>query len=166
MRSEPPNKARRTPVFAARVAQRGFTIIEMVVAIVVIGVGVAGLLSAFSISVRNSADPMQVKQSQVVADEIMEEILLKPYSSTATSASVGCARNQYYDVAAYNGYTTTGKICDVDGVAIAALNGYSLKVDVVANTLNGVTAARKITVTVTKGADNYILVGWRTDYAS
>lgn len=166
MRSELPNKARRTPVFAARVAQRGFTIIEMVVAIVVIGVGVAGLLSAFSISVRNSADPMQVKQSQVVADEIMEEILLKPYSSTATSASVGCARNQYYDVAAYNGYTTTGKICDVDGVAIAALNGYSLKVDVVANTLNGVTAARKITVTVTKGADNYILVGWRTDYAS
>lgn len=166
MRSEPANKARRTPVFAARVAQRGFTIIEMVVAIVVIGVGVAGLLSAFSISVRNSADPMQVKQSQVVADEIMEEILLKPYSSTATSASVGCARNQYYDVAAYNGYTTTGKICDVDGVAIAALNGYSLKVDVVANTLNGVTAARKITVTVTKGADNYILVGWRTDYAS
>ena len=51
------------------------------------GVGVAGLLSAFSMSVRNSADPMQVKQSQVVADEIMEEILLKPYNSTATSAS-------------------------------------------------------------------------------
>ncbi|MDI1348583.1 prepilin-type N-terminal cleavage/methylation domain-containing protein [Aquabacterium sp.] len=166
MRSEPLNKARRLPVFGARAAQQGFTIIEMVVAIVVIGVGVAGLLSAFSMSVRNSADPMQVKQSQVVADEIMEEILLKPYSSTTTSSSVGCARNQYYDVAAYNGYTTTGKICDVDGVAIAALNGYSLKVDVVAATLNGVAAARKITVTVTKGADNYILVGWRTDYAS
>ena len=166
MRSEALNRARRTPVFAARAAQRGFTIIEMVVAIVVIGVGVAGLLSAFSISVRNSADPMQVKQSQVVADEIMEEILLKPYSSTTTSVSVGCARNQYYDVAAYNGYTTTGKICDVDGVAIAALNGYSLKIDVVATTLGGVAAARKITVTVTRGTDNYILTGWRTDYAS
>lgn len=166
MRSEAPNSAARTPVFAARGAQRGFTIIEMVVAIVVIGVGVAGLLSAFSISVRNSADPMQVKQSQVVADEIMEEILLKPYSSTTTSASVGCARNQYYDVAAYNGYATTGKICDVDGVAIAALNGYSLKIDVVTATLSGVTAARKITVTVTRGTDSYILTGWRTDYAS
>ncbi len=167
MRSdEAPNKASGAPVFAARTAQRGFTIIEMVVAIVVIGVGVAGLLSAFSISVRNSADPMQVKQRQVVADEIMEEILLKPYSSTATSASVGCARNQFYDVAAYNGYTTTGKVCDVDGVAIAALNGYSLKVDVVTATLNGVAAARKITVTVSRGSDTHVLVGWRTDYAS
>jgi len=166
MRSEASKKASRAPVFAARVAQRGFTIIEMVVAIVVIGVGVAGLLSAFSMSVRNSADPMQVKQSQVVADEIMGEILLKPYSSTATSSSVGCARNQFYDVAAYNGHTTTGKICDVDGVAIAALDGYSLKIDVVATTLSGVTAARKITVTVTRGTETYILVGWRTDYAS
>lgn len=146
--------------------QRGFTIIEMVVAIVVIGVGVAGLMSAFSMSVRNSADPMQLKQSQVVADEIMGEILLKPYTSATAGAQVGCARNQFYDVADYNGYTTTGKICDVDGVAIAGLNGYSLKIDVVATTLGGLTAARKITVTVTRGTETYVLVGWRTDYAS
>lgn len=146
--------------------QRGFTIIEMVVAIVVIGVGVAGLMSAFSMSVRNSADPMQLKQSQVVADEIMGEILLKPYTSATAGAQVGCARNQFYDVVDYNGYTTTGKICDVDGVAIAGLNGYSLKIDVVATTLGGLTAARKITVTVTRGTETYVLVGWRTDYAS
>jgi len=150
----------------ASARQRGFTIIEMVVAIVVIGVGVAGLLSAFSMSVRNSADPMQLKQSQVVADEVMEEILLKPYNSTTPGAQVGCARNQFYDVADYNGYTTTGKICDVDGIAIAGLNGYSLKIDVVATTLGGLTAARKITVTVTRGSGTYVLVGWRTDYAS
>ena len=150
----------------ASARQRGFTIIEMVVAIVVIGVGVAGLLSAFSMSVRNSADPMQLKQSQVVADEVMEEILLKPYNSTTPGAQVGCARNQFYDVADYNGYTTTGKICDVDGIAIAGLNGYSLKIDVVATTLGGLTAARKITVTVTHGSGTYVLVGWRTDYAS
>lgn len=166
MPSEAVNRAHRVPVFVARAAQRGFTIIEMVVAIVVIGVGVAGLLSAFSISVRNSADPVQLKQSQTVADEIMGEILLKPYSSTTVSSSSGCARNQFYDVAAYNGYTTTGKICDVDGVTIQPLNGYSLRIDVVATTLGGVTAARKITVTVTKGGSNYVLVGWRTDYAS
>ena len=163
MRSEGAPTPAPTP---APARQSGFTIIEMVVAIVVIGVGVAGLLSAFSISVRNSADPMQLKQSQVVADEIMEEILLKPYNSTTPPSQVGCARNQFYDVQDYNGYTTTGKICDVDGVAIAGLNGYSLKIDVVATTLGGLTAARKITVTVTRGTDTYVLVGWRTDYAS
>lgn len=155
-----PSKRLRTP------AQRGFTIIEMVVAIVVIGVGVAGLLSAFSVTVRKSADPIQTKQSQVVADEIMEEILLKPYSSTTASSTTGCARNQLYDVAAYNGYATTNKVCDVDGIEIAGLSGFSLKVDVVSTSLGSVTAAYKITVTVTRGTEVYTLVGWRTDYAS
>jgi len=144
------------------------TLIELVMAIVIIGVGVAGVMATFSTVVRGSADPLIRKQMLTIADEMMEEIALKPFPVAANAAPAACARNTYNDIFDYNNYTQNG-ICDIDGTAIPALASYSVVVSVVSDaTLTAVTAANaaKITVTVSRaGAPNVKLVGWRTWYS-
>jgi len=142
------------------------TLIELIVAIVVLGVGLAGVLIAFSTVARGSADPVIAQQLLAIAEEMLEEIELKPYAPAANAAPAGCARNTFNDVADYDGYATAGRICTIDGVPIASLAGYSISVQVQAAALDGVGAARRILVTVTRGADAVTLTGWRTDFAS
>ena len=146
--------------------QRGFTLIEMVLAIVVLGVGLAGVLIAFSTVARGSADPVVAQQMLAIAEEMMEEIQLKPYAVAANAAPAACARNTWNDVLDYNGYATSGQVCTIDGAPIPSLPGYSVQVTVVAATLAGVGAARRINVTVTRGTNSFTLTGWRTDFAS
>lgn len=144
-------------------AQRGFTLIEMVIAIVVLGVGLAGLLLAFTTVSRHNADPLISKQMLVVAQEIMEEITLKPYSAASNAAPASCARDTFNDLSDYNGYSAS-QICDMEGTPIANLSAYSLNVSVVVSTLDGITEAKKITVTVGHSTGNVSLVSWRTNY--
>jgi MSHA pilin protein MshD len=145
--------------------RQGFTLLEALLAIVVIGVGLTGVLAAFGSVTRNSADPVVHKQMIAVAQELMEEIQLKPYAVAAHTAPAGCARDTYNDVRDYNGYSSTG-VCTVDGVAIPALAGLRVNATVAAGTLGSVGAALKITVTVQHSGQTLTLVGWRTDYAS
>ncbi len=145
---------------------RGFTLVEMIVAIVILGVGLSGLLLTFTTVSRNNADPIIAKQMLAVAEEFMEEITLKPYPPASNTAPAACARDTYNDVSDYNGYATTGKICDLEGTAIANLNGYSMNVSVVVSALSGIAATKKITVTVSRDNTSFTLVGWRTDYGS
>lgn len=143
---------------------RGMTLIELVLTIIVIGVGLAGMLAAFSQGVRGSADPMVRKQMLVIAEEMMEEIELKPFAPATNAAPATCARDTYNDIVDYNGYSTAN-ICDIDGNAIPSLAGYGIAVVVSNTTLNGI-AARMIVVTVTSSGDNLSLTSYRTDWAS
>ena len=145
--------------------QRGFTLMEAVVAIVVIGVALAGVLLAVRESVRGSADPVVQRQLLAVAQQFMEEVQLKPWAAAANSAPAGCARDTFNDLLDYHGYSSSG-ICAVDGTAIPLLADYGVNITVAAGTLGGVAAARRITVTVTRGAHSLTLTGWRTDHAS
>jgi MSHA pilin protein MshD len=147
-------------------SQRGFTLVEMILAIVIIGVGLAGVMTAFSQSVRNSADPVMRKQLLAVAEEMLEEIELKPFVHTATTKT-GCVRNNFDDVFDYDGYVTTGKVCDIDGATIAALNGLSVTVSVLGSAFNGIAAAdaAQLTVKVNSASDSVTLSGWRVNYA-
>lgn len=145
--------------------QSGMTLIELIVAIVIISVGLAGLLVAVTTTVRGSADPMLRKQMLAVAEEMLEEVALKPFAVAAPGPAAGCARTAFNDIFDYNGYNQTG-LCDIEGNAIAALTGYTVTVGVAAAPLGGVAAAAKITVTVSRGGDNVQLIGWRTDWAS
>lgn len=162
----------------------GFTLIEMVIAIVVIGIGLAGVLLAFDTTVRQSADPLMRKQMLAAAEEMMEEALLKPYAVTGTAptnssttcGTAGAVRKGFDDVSDYNGYKTipgvspvTPGICDIDGVAVPGLDNFGIEVTVdSAATLGslGGGGVKKVTVVVSRGTETLSLVGWRTDYAS
>lgn len=143
---------------------RGFTLPEALLAIVVLGVGLAGVMLAFATTMRRGADPMLQLQMLAIAEGLMEEIQLKPFAAAANSAPAGCARDTFNDVADYNGYASTG-ICSVDGVAIPALSAYRVSVSVQSATLAGVAGALRITITTTQGGEQLQLVGWRTNYA-
>lgn len=146
--------------------QRGVSLIELVLAIVILGVGLSGVLLAFSTVTRGSADPVVAQQMLAIAEELLEEIQLKPYTAAANAAPAVCARDTYNDVLDYNGYATSGTVCMIDGTPIAALAGYSVQVQVQAAALAGVGAALRIGVTVTRGTNSLTLIGWRTDFAS
>lgn len=152
--------------------QSGMTLIELVLAIVILGIGVSALLAIFSSTVKGSADPMLHKQMLAIAEEMMEEIVIKPYASAANPAPTGCARNTFNDIGDYNGYSTTslGVICDVDGNQISSLSGYTVQVSVIADATtfagNAVSDAQKITITVAHGSESMSLVSWRSNFAS
>jgi MSHA pilin protein MshD len=59
--------------------QRGFTLIELIIFIVVVAAGLAGILSVMNTVVKSSADPMIRKQTIAIAESLLEEILLKDY---------------------------------------------------------------------------------------
>lgn len=145
----------------------GFTLVEMVIAIVIISVGLAGVLMAFNTTVKSSSDPLIHKQMLSIAEEMMEEVLLKPYAVASGTIS-GCDRVSADDVSDYASYTDQ-PICDIDGVAVAGLSGYTISVTVDASASLGTLSSnvKKVTVTVKHGtSDALALVGWRTDYAS
>ncbi|MBL8317986.1 MAG: prepilin-type N-terminal cleavage/methylation domain-containing protein, partial [Burkholderiaceae bacterium] len=58
------------------VSCRGVSLVELMIAIVVIGAGLAGVLTAYGTATRASADPVRRQQMLALAEEMMEEILL------------------------------------------------------------------------------------------
>lgn len=160
----------------------GFTLIEMVIAIVIISVGLAGVLMAFNTAVKSSADPMIHKQMLAVAEEMMEEVLLKPFDPVvpvSTNSLKNCggasppSREAFNDVTDYHGYQTNG-ICTIEGVAVPGLETpYGLTVTVApagdlgtGSSSISISNVKKVTVTVNHGTSEALtLVGWRTWYA-
>ena len=77
---------------------RGFTLVELIMFIVVVSVGLAGVLLALNVSIQHSADPMVRKQALAAAESLLEEIELQPFTFcdprdpnaiTATSSATG-----------------------------------------------------------------------------
>jgi MSHA pilin protein MshD len=60
--------------------QRGLSLIELVIAIMIVSVSVTGVLMLFGNSVRNSADPMVRKQAVAIAEAMLNEVLAQAYT--------------------------------------------------------------------------------------
>jgi MSHA pilin protein MshD len=140
----------------------GFTLVEMIIAMVIISLGLAGVLSVLSRTGVQSADPMVSKQLTAIAEGMMEEVMLKPVKGPGTA----CTRTDFDEIRDYDGYAQP--VCDVTGTP--GVNGYTVQVKVAAAAgaaLAGALPAAdvmRIEVTVSRGAASYALVGWRYSY--
>ncbi len=60
--------------------QRGLSLVELVLFIAIVGIAIAGVLVVFDRSVRGSADPMVRKQAIAVAESLLNEVLMQPFT--------------------------------------------------------------------------------------
>ncbi|RJG25822.1 prepilin-type N-terminal cleavage/methylation domain-containing protein [Massilia cavernae] len=67
-------------MFTRTLRQRGVTLIELVMFIVIIGVALAGLLQVLSFTTKTSADPVRRKQALMIAESLLEEVRLAAFS--------------------------------------------------------------------------------------
>lgn len=142
---------------------KGFTLVEMLIAISVVGIALAGVLLAFQTASRNSAEPVVAQQLISLAQSLSEEAMLQPYTPAANAlATAGCARDAFNDVSDFNGYATNGFVCAPDGSAIASLSGYSVSISVAPASVAGL-VMKKVSVQVSKGASSYLLSAYRGD---
>lgn len=147
--------------------QSAFTLIEIIVTIIVIGVAGTALLSVFTNMIRGSADPVIQQQATTIAEAYLEEIMLRAYDdpqvAESGAAEAGETRPTYDDVQDYNSLGTT-QVRDQNDNPIAALSDYQVTVAVNAAVFNTVNAMQ-IDVTVTHPATGSILLSaFRTDY--
>ena len=173
--------------------QRGITLIEQIMFILIVSVGVIGLVSVMNPAIRASADPMVTKQLVAIAESLLNEVMHQPFTwcdpddpaaSTALSYA-GCAIPQntgthgagetryaqgsdpaFDNVDDYGGFS----MANIDDPSILnAMTGYTASVAINrAGTVLGLadnTAALNVTVTVTRGTESFSLTGYRFRYA-
>ena len=58
----------------------GFTLIELIVFIVIVSVALVGVLTVLNITAKSSADPMIRKQMLSIAEGLLEEVMLQPFT--------------------------------------------------------------------------------------
>ena len=172
---------------------RGLSLIELVIFIAVVSAALASVLAVFIQSTGTSADPMQRRQALAIAESLLEEVSLMPFTycdgddpnvTTATSTAdcktgadaIGpesgenrYATPQFDNVNDYNGFAMNG-IVDITHTAVTGLSGYQASVTVQAADLNTLTAASgdvlRISVTVTDPRGSTLtLDGYRTRHA-
>ena len=116
----------------------GFTLIELIIFIVIVSVGLAGVLLIFNTVTRGSADPVRAKQALAVAEGLMDEVLAKsfcdPDAANFTTAPVTCganvieaSRSLYDSVDDYQNYNPGG-VRDITGTPVTALSTYNARV--------------------------------------
>ncbi len=171
---------------------RGAALIEVVMFIIVVGVAVGGVMMMFANTTRASADPLIRKQALAIAESLLEEVRLMPFTfcdpddpavSTAgapaacgTPEVVGpeagetryAALTPFDNVNDYNGFAMAGGILDITETAIAGLGAYSATIGVGGIIFGGIPVADAQLITVTVTGPNTITVvlnGIRTRHA-
>ncbi len=157
---------------STRHSQRGVSLVELIMFIVIVSVALAGILLVMNTTTRGSADPLIHKQALAIAESLLEEVELMPFTfcdpddANAASAEVaavaanGCAATvegigpetiggvteDRYGTAAPAVNAQFDNVSDYDGFAMNAGTGGILDVTgtLVSAALNGYSA----TVTV------------------
>jgi MSHA pilin protein MshD len=179
----------------SRRRQSGLSLIELVMFIIIVSVGVAGILSVMNVTAKSSSDPMLRKQALAIAESLLEEIQLQPFTycdptdanvETASGAG-GCATlaeglgpetgesrysttspfNNVNDYAGAADFPMVG-IRDLSNSSIAGLENYTATVTIANSAIGAVPAdaSLRIDVRVTSGNTvDVTLTGYRTRYA-
>lgn len=167
-----------TPTKSLSRPQRGVSLIELIVFIVIISVSLTGILLVMNLTTRNSADPLVHKQALAIAESLLEEVELMPFTYcdpddasavTATGPFVGGTRCnatvEGLGAETIGGVTETrGGIPPFDNVndyndfvpgpvadfnGIAAPAGYIARIAVAETALAGIPATESLFITVT-----------------
>ncbi len=145
-----------------RFYMRGVTLVELIVAIVVISVALTGVLVVFLRNTSASADPVIAHQAIAIAEAYLEEALTKNFT-----VGPGATRSTYDDVLDYN-FTDVGAR-DQTGTPILGLEGYTVQMQAAVEALNTITFgsgnAIRVQVTVTSPFGGTVVIsGYRTNY--
>lgn len=164
----------------------GFTLIELIAFIAIIGISIAGVLLSFDTAARGSADPAVRKQALAIAESLLEEIQQMPFTycdpddpAVATAVSpASCAtvevigpeagesrystNTPFDNVNDYHGYSTAieapAGIKDISGTPIGGLALYNAAVTVSDTALGGVPAGEALLIQVTVIAPGNVTV--------
>lgn len=132
----------------AKKSEQGVTLVELILAIVIISIASIALLQTLGFQTRSNVEPVIQVQSQLLARQYLEEVMSKPFfdpdadpriDPTLTQAEVVAsiadqtqsgapARLAWNNIAEYDGYSAS--IVDVSGSAITGLASYSVTIDV------------------------------------
>jgi MSHA pilin protein MshD len=154
------------------IRQKGMTLIELIIFMVIVGVAMAGIVSVINFNVQHSADPVVKKQALAIAESTLEEVTLQNFSDPDGGANVvEASRDLYDDIDDYDNYSRNG-ISSINAplTTIAGLEGYNVSVEIDSTVnFNGISGgkAKRITVTVTGPLNTTVLLeGYRTDYGT
>jgi MSHA pilin protein MshD len=136
----------------------GLSLIELIVFMVIVSVAVAGVLGALGIATRSSADPVIHKQALAIAEAVLEEVQLQPFTycdpddsqaATALSATVGAGDcNATVEVIGAEGETRYSTTTPFDNVN--DYHGFDSNV-----AQSGLTGIRNIDSTLIAGLEGY-----------
>ncbi len=155
--------------------ERGLTLIELVISIVILAVAAVALYTALGLVAGHSSDPLIDEQATAIASAYLEEISSKAFVDPSLAANApACSgpvesRPQMNNICDYNGLVDIGAH-DQQGQAIAGLGNYTITVAVYNPTSawQGITATDvlriDIQVTYVPTGQNYVLTGLRTRY--
>jgi MSHA pilin protein MshD len=143
----------RPDLVRRRRRQRGISLIELIMFIIIVGVAVTGILSVMTTTTKASVDPMRRKQAIAIAESLLEEIQNQPFTycdpddpAAATATSIaGCATvegigvegaetrysatTRFDNVSDYHNFSMAG-ISTIDNTALGLLAGYTATVTV------------------------------------
>ncbi|MHB1676600.1 MAG: type IV pilus modification PilV family protein [Sulfuriferula sp.] len=90
--------------------QSGISLIELIIFIVIVSVAVAGVLLVMNITAQHSADPLIRKQAQAIAESLLAEIELQPFTycdPTDANAAIALSNSSPNPVGSTAGCNTT-----------------------------------------------------------
>lgn len=141
-----------------KIKNSGFTMVELIISMTIIGVAVLGTLMAINTATLFSGDPLITTQAVAIAESYLEEIITKSFPTPAAASacpSTGLTRANFTDICNYNGLNQVPT--DQNGNAMAGLGAYNVQVTVDRQTatlgsLGSGTQAVRIDVKVTHNA--------------
>jgi len=144
--------------------QRGVTLVELIVSIVIVATAVGAVLNVLSSNLSRSADAFITIQAGAIAEAYLEEISLRPFDDP-DGIDGEANRVDFDDLDDYDGLVDNGARDQFDN-PIGALGNYSVSVTVVASSaLPGTPSAdcRRIDVRVIQAPlVDFTLSGYRT----
>lgn len=107
--------------------QRGLSLVEIIIFMVLIGVAIAGVMGVTNTVVRNSSDPMIRRQALSIAEAMLEEVQIMPMTycdpddanvlTAATGSACATGTNNQTSTAPQSGETRYSKTTPFDNVA-------------------------------------------------